>query len=595
MKNLFKNILSFFRFIISKCFNSGFLRNTLSSFLAMIFLFVLVIVFIFYLIPKEEVVVVKDNSVLKIEFKDPVLDRTSDNPFSDIDLLNSSTEGSVEFKDILDNIEKAKNDDKIKGIYLNFSSVNAGFSQIEEIRNKLLEFKESGKFIYAYADSYNQSAYYLASVSDKIALNPEGIIELKGLSAEIMFYKGLMDKLGIEAQIIRHGKFKGAVEPFMYNQMSNENREQIEKLLNSISDYMIDGIATEREGITSEEIHKMINNMYLSSARKCLEGGIIDKIAYQDQILSDLEDKSEHEITLTDYMKVKNSKTSVSDNKIAIIYATGEINTGKGSYNTIGSETTVEAIREASEDENVKAIVLRVNSPGGSALASEIIWREINLAKQKKKVVVSMGDYAASGGYYIACNADKIFANNSTLTGSIGVFGIVPNTKNFLNEKLGVYIETVKTHKHSDIANGYRKLSDDELNVIQNSVEDIYETFITHVSEGRGIPVRKVDEIGQGRVWSGADALSIGLIDEIGGLEDAIASAADLSDLEDYRIITLPKKTDMFEEFIESFSAKQNIVLPNFLGISEKMINQLEFLNSKEKIQARIPFIMEVH
>ncbi|MBT6814966.1 MAG: signal peptide peptidase SppA [Flavobacteriales bacterium] len=595
MKNLFKNILSFFRFIISKCFNSGFLRNTLSSFLAMIFLFVLVIVFIFYLIPKEEVVFVKDNSVLKIEFKDPVLDRTSENPFSDIDLLNSSTEGSVEFKDILDNIEKAKNDDKIKGIYLNFSSVNAGFSQIEEIRNKLLDFKESGKFIYSYADSYSQSAYYLASVSDKIALNPEGIIELKGLSAEIMFYKGLMDKLGIDAQIIRHGKFKGAVEPFMYNQMSNENREQIEKLLNSISDYMIDGIATEREGITSEEIHKMINNMYLSSARKCLEGGIIDKIAYQDQILSDLEDKSEHEITLTDYMKVKNPKTSVSDNKIAIIYATGEINTGKGSYNTIGSETTVEAIREASEDENVKAIVLRVNSPGGSALASEIIWREINLAKQKKKVVVSMGDYAASGGYYIACNADKIFANNSTLTGSIGVFGIVPNTKNFLNEKLGVYIETVKTHKHSDIANGYRKLSNDELNVIQNSVEDIYETFITHVSEGRGIPVRKVDEIGQGRVWSGADALSIGLIDEIGGLEDAIASAADLSSLEDYRIITLPKKTDMFEEFIESFSAKQNIVLPDFLGISEKMINQLEFLNSKEKIQARIPFIMEVH
>ena len=595
MKNLFKNILSFFRFIISKCFNSGFLRNTLSSFLAMIFLFVLVIVFIFYLIPKEEVVFVKDNSVLKIEFKDPVLDRTSENPFSDIDLLNSSTEGSVEFKDILDNIEKAKNDDKIKGIYLNFSSVNAGFSQIEEIRNKLFDFKESGKFIYSYADSYSQSAYYLASVSDKIALNPEGIIELKGLSAEIMFYKGLMDKLGIDAQIIRHGKFKGAVEPFMYNQMSNENREQIEKLLNSISDYMIDGIATEREGITSEEIHKMINNMYLSSARKCLESGIIDKIAYQDQILSDLEDKSEHEITLTDYMKVKNPKTSVSDNKIAIIYATGEINTGKGSYNTIGSETTVEAIREASEDENVKAIVLRVNSPGGSALASEIIWREINLAKQKKKVVVSMGDYAASGGYYIACNADKIFANNSTLTGSIGVFGIVPNTKNFLNEKLGVYIETVKTHKHSDIANGYRKLSNDELNVIQNSVEDIYETFITHVSEGRGIPVRKVDEIGQGRVWSGADALSIGLIDEIGGLEDAIASAADLSSLEDYRIITLPKKTDMFEEFIESFSAKQNIVLPDFLGISEKMINQLEFLNSKEKIQARIPFIMEVH
>jgi len=262
MKNLFKNILSYFRFIISKCFNSGFLRSTLSSFLSMIFLFFLFIVFIYYLIPKEEVVVVKDNSVLKLEFKDLILDRTSDNLFSDIDLLNSTTEGSVEFKDILDNIEKAKNDDKIKGIYLNFSSVNAGFSQIEEIRNKLLEFKESGKFIYAYADSYNQSAYYLASVSDKIALNPEGIIELKGLSAEIMFYKGLMDKLGIEAQIIRHGKFKGAVEPFMYNQMSNENREQIEKLLNSISDYMIGLDALLESERIKEEIFNIEHDMW---------------------------------------------------------------------------------------------------------------------------------------------------------------------------------------------------------------------------------------------------------------------------------------------------------------------------------------------
>jgi protease-4 len=315
--------------------------------------------------------------------------------------------------------------------------VNAGFSQIEEIRNKLLDFKKSGKFIWSYADSYSQTAYYLASVSDKIALNPEGIIELKGLSAGIIFYKGLMDKLGIEAQIIRpsNNKFKSAVEPFIKNKMSLENREQMEKLLNSITDYMIAGIATEREGITSEEIHKMINNMDLSSASKCLENRIIDEIIYEDEILADLEDKSEHEITLTDYMKVKNPKTSVSNNKIAVIYATGGINTGKGSYNTIGSETTVKAIRKASEDENVKAIVLRVNSPGGSALASEIIWREVNLAKQKKKVVVSMGNYAASGGYYIACNADRIFANNSTITGSIGVFGVVPNNQKFLNEK----------------------------------------------------------------------------------------------------------------------------------------------------------------
>ena len=360
----------------------NFLKSTFSRLLSLILLVVLFLILVAIFIPKaEQVIIVKDNSVLKIEFNDQILDRISGNPFDDINLLDFSTEGSVEFKDILDNIEKAKNDDKIKGIYLNFSSVNAGFSQIEEIRNKLLEFKENGKFIYSYADSYNQSAYYLASVSDKIALNPEGIIELKGLSIGVMFYIGLMDKLGIEAQIIRHGKFKGAVEPFMYNQMSNENREQLEKFVNSLSDYMIDGIATAREGISSEEIHIMINNMDLSSSIKCLDRKIIDEIFYEDEFLSVLEDLSDNEITLTDYMKVKNPKTSVSNNKIAIIYATGAINTGKGSYNTIGSETTVEAIREASKDVNVKAIVLRVNSPGGSALASEIIWREINLAK----------------------------------------------------------------------------------------------------------------------------------------------------------------------------------------------------------------------
>ena len=573
----------------------NFLKSTFSRLLSLILLVVLFLILVAILIPKaEQEIIVKDNSVLKIEFNDQILDQTSGNPFDAINIMDFSPQESVEFKDILDNIEKAKNDDKIKGIYLNFSSVNAGFSQIEEIRNKLLEFKESGKFIYSYADSYNQAAYYLASVSEKIALNHEGIIELKGLSIGVMFYKGLMDKLGIEAQIIRHGKFKGAVEPFMYNQMSKENRDQLEKFVNSLSDYMIDGIATAREGISSEEIHIMINNMDLSSSIKCLDRKIIDEIFYEDEFLSELEDLSDNEITLTDYMKVKNPKTSVSNNKIAIIYATGAINTGKGSYNTIGSETTVEAIKEASEDENVKAIVLRVNSPGGSALASEIIWREINLAKQKKKIVVSMGDYAASGGYYIACNADRIFANNSTLTGSIGVFGIVPNTKKFLNEKLGIYIETVKTHKHSDIGMGYRRLSDEEVSVIQNSVEDIYETFITHVSEGRGITKQQVDEIGQGRIWSGVDALSIGLIDELGGLEAAIVSAAELAELEDYRIITLPKKTDHIKELLKGFSMEHKIILPEFLNISEETINQLDFLNSKDKIQARLPFIMEL-
>jgi len=494
---------------------------------------------------------------------------------------------------VLDNIDKAKNDDKISAIYLNLSGIQAGFSQIEEIREKLLEFKEIGKSIYSYSEGYSQMAYYLSSVSDKIFLNPEGMIEMNGLSAGVMFYKGLMDKLGYEAQIIRHGKFKSAVEPYMYTGMSAENREQLEKLLNSITDNMIEGISEQRD-IETDKIHEIINKLELNSTTSCKDLKFTDEIMYEDQVLIFLEDKSDHFIDFAKYMKVNSVKDEISENKIAIIYATGGINTGEGSYNSIGSETTVKAIRKAAKDKNVKAIVLRVNSPGGSALASEIIWREINLAKQKKTIVVSMGDYAASGGYYIACNADKIFANNSTITGSIGVFGVIPNNKKFLNEKLGIYVDTVNTHKYSDLGRGYRSLTTYETDVIQQSVEDIYETFITHVAEGRGITKEEVDAIGQGRVWSGIDALDIGLIDEIGGLEDAIVSAANLSEIEDYRIITLPKRTDEIEELLKGFSIENKIILPEFLNISEETINQLEFLNSKDKIQARLPFIMEV-
>ena len=550
---------------------------------------------IVFIIPSEKIIEVKNNSILKINFDKPILDRTSENSLPKLEGLGLSNSDDLEFKDILDNIKKAKLDDRISGIYLNISSIKAGFSQIEEIRMKLLDFKENGKFIYSYANSYNQSAYYLSSVSDKIVLNPEGTIDLKGLSIGVMFYKGLMDKLGIDAQIIRHGKFKSAAEPFMSNQMSRPNRVQLERFLNSLSNYMIDGIADTRQGISSNDIHNMINNMDLSSSKKCLDNKIIDEILYEDEFLLQLENLSENDIDFIDYMKVSNPKKFISSNKIAIIYATGSINTGSGSYNSIGSETTVKAIRKASEDKNVKAIVLRINSPGGSALASDIILRELNLAKKNKKIVVSMGDYAASGGYYIACNADRIFANNTTLTGSIGVFGIVPNTKDFLNEKLGVYIETVKTHKHSDIGLGYRKLNDEEVAVMQGSVYEIYEKFITHVSKGRGMTIKEIDAIGQGRVWSGLDALNIGLIDEIGGLDDAILSAAELASVDNYRIITLPKKTDELEELLNGFSMNQKIVLPEFLNISEEDINQLDILNSKEKIQMKLPFVMEIH
>ena len=379
----------------------------------------------------------------------------------------------------------------------------------------------------------------------------------------------------------------------MYNGMSDENREQLEKLLNSMSDVINEGVSVQRN-IKQKKINEIINNLQLNSPIACKDLNFVDDLRYEDEVLSIFEEKSKNIIDFQEYLDVKSVK-SISENKIALIYASGAINTGEGSYNSIGSETTVKAIREAAEDEKVKAIVLRVNSPGGSALASDIILRELNLAKQKKKIIVSMGDYAASGGYYISCNADKIFANHTTLTGSIGVFGIVPNSKRLLNDKLGVYIDTVNTHKYSDIGRGNRRLTNFELDIIQESVEDIYETFITHVSEGRGMSKQDVDKIGQGRVWSGIDALDIGLIDEIGGLEDAIVSAAELSDLEDYRVVSLPKKTDEIKELLKGLTMEENVILKEILNVSDETLKHFKFLNSGDKIQTILPYIIDIY
>ncbi|MAO71967.1 MAG: signal peptide peptidase SppA [Flavobacteriales bacterium] len=570
-----------------------FLKNTFSRLLSIIIIFIFFLVLVSVLIPKEKEIIVKKNSILKIKLDKNILDRTSGNPLPKIEGLSFSTADNIELKQILDNIEKAKLDERITGIYLNLSGLNAGLTNIEEIREKLLEFKKTGKFIYSYSEVYTQLSYYLSSVSDSIFLNPQGMIEFNGFSAGVLFYKEFLDKIGYDVQVIRHGKFKSAVEPYMYNGMSDENREQLEKLLNSMSDVINEGVSKQRS-IKDEKINEIINNLQLNSPQACMELNFVDDLRYEDEVLSLLQEKSKNLIEFQKYLDVKSVK-SISENKIALIYATGAINTGKGSYNSIGSETTVKAIREAAEDEKVKAIVFRVNSPGGSALASDIILRELNLAKQKKKIVVSMGDYAASGGYYISCNADKIFANHTTLTGSIGVFGILPNSKRLLNDKLGVYIDTVNTHKYSDLGRGNRRLTNFELDVIQESVEDVYETFITHVSEGRGMSKRDVDNIGQGRVWSGIDALEIGLIDEIGGLEDAIVSAAELSDLEDYRVVSLPKKTDEIEELLKGLTMQQNVFFQEILNISDETFKHIKLLNSGDKIQAILPYIIEVY
>lgn len=583
----------------------SFFKNVLSTIVGMVLaVFVIMLLFIGIVsvsissLNNEPEVTVKENSILKINLSDvSVVERISENPFEGLN-FSGDIPKTIALKQVLDNIEKAKADEQIKAIYINTSFVNAGLSQIEEIRNKLLEFKQTGKPIIAYAEVYSQTAYYLSSVANKIYLNPEGIVELKGLSAGIMFYKEFLKKLDIDVQVIRHGKFKSAIEPYILDKMSAANREQMQLLLNSFADNIMDSIANQR-GLTLAHVESHINNLSLEDAKKCLELTYVDALLYQDQIEDSLIKIAGSEklnlISLGKYTHTKSEKKEISRDKIAIIYATGAINSGEGNEKSIGSTTTSAAIKQAREDKRVKAIVLRVNSPGGSALASDVIWRETILAKAEKPLVVSMGDYAASGGYYIACAADSIVANPTTLTGSIGVFGLIPNLSKFYKNKLGISIDTVNTGKYADMGVN-RPLSNFEKNKIQNSIKNIYTTFITHVGEGRGMSTTAVDEIGQGRVWTGYDAKEIGLIDTYGGVEKAIDIAAYLAKIEDYRVISLPKKKDPFTELALKLgnSSSFSDILFTKLGLKTELTQPIESLLKGDKIQARIPFFMKL-
>ncbi len=586
MKSFFKNVLST-------------IVGVVLSVVVVVLLFIGIISIAISTLDSDKETKVKANSILKITLSKPIVERASDNPFENLSITNMDPETEIEFKSILDNIEKAKTDDRIKGIYLNVPWVNAGLSQTEEIRNKLLDFKKSGKFIISYAEYYSQMGYYLSSVADELYLNPEGIFELKGFSAQIMFYKGLLEKLDIEAQVIRHGKFKSAIEPFILDKMSKENREQISLLLTTISDNILDSIASQR-GLTLSRVEELADNLELNTAQKCFEHHFVDALIYQDELEEKLKSKLGEEaklqlISLTKYNNAKVEKQGkISRDKIAIIYATGEINSGKGDLKSIGSVTTAKAIKEAREDERIKAIVLRVNSPGGSALASDVIWRETILAKAEKPLVISMGDLAASGGYYIACAADTIVANPTTITGSIGVFGLIPNLQHFYKNKLGITIDTVNTHKHADMGVN-RALTAFEKEKIHEIIEDIYDTFIEHVAEGRNMSTAAVDDIAQGRVWTGYDAKRLGLVDVLGGLETAIDIAAHLAKLDDYRIVSLPKKEAPLEIFIKEITGGETNYIAKFLGVNSKYIKPIESLLKGEKIQTRMPFILEIN
>lgn len=578
------------------------LLGTLLASVIFVFLIIGIIGAIAAISGSDKEIEVKENSILVMKFDGPITDRGSKNPFQNLGALFSKEQG-IGLDDILNNIEKAKEDDNIKGIYMEITSVPAGIAMVEEIRTKLLEFKNTGKFILAYSEYYTQGAYYLASVADKIYLNPQGAIDFKGLSAELMFFKNALAKLEVEPQIIRHGKFKSAIEPFILEKMSDENREQTMTYIGSIWNHMVEGISKSRN-ISTEELNKVADEMSLQKAEDAVKYKFADQLAYKDEILEILKEKTEakavdkiNSVSIADYTNAKEAKKKeFTKDKIAVIYAVGEIDGGEGDDEKIGSERISKAIREARLDEKVKAIVLRVNSPGGSALASEVMWREMVLAKQAKPVIVSMGNVAASGGYYISCAADTIVAEPNTITGSIGVFGVLFNAQGFMNNKLGITFDTVKTNMHADIGSIYRPLTASERDIIQKSVENVYDVFITRVAEGRKLTKEQVDEIGQGRVWSGIDAKRIGLVDVLGGLETAIEIAAQKAGLENYKLLSLPKQKDPLEElFSKGTSGVEEAMVKHFLGENAKYYMTLDRLKRYSGIQARMPYEIEIH
>ena len=553
---------------------------------------------------KKEIVIVPKNTVLQLKFDEAITDRSSNNPLENFNIYSMKSGESLGLNDILDNIKKAKSDENIKGIYLDLGTLSTGIATLEEIRNALIDFKNSKKFIISYAEGYSQKAYYLASVSDKIYLNPQGTIDFKGLGGEIMFYKGLLEKLDVNVQIIRHGKFKSAVEPFILDKMSKPNREQTLKYLNSIWEHLLSGISESRK-ISINELNAIADSFKIQKAEDAVTCKLADKLMYKDEIIAELRSrlgiKENDKISMMSINKYMNApdklrKISKTKDKIAVIYAIGEIEGGNGNDKTIGSERISEAIRCARLDSNVKAVVLRVNSPGGSALASDVIWREVVLTKKVKPIVASMGDVAASGGYYISCAASKIIADPNTITGSIGVFGMIPNFKGLLNNKLGITMDYVKTNNHADFGTVYRPMTVEEKEFYQTDVENIYHSFISHVAEGRGMTVAQVDSIGQGRVWCGVDAKEIGLIDEFGGLDKAIETAAKLAKISDYKLQSLPLQKDAFTKIIENITGNsEDVLLKKELGDAYEYFQYIQSIKNMKGVQARLPYMINIY
>ena len=584
-----------------------FLGNVLATIIG---LFVFLMLFFFGIVliaavfgGDSEIAEVKSNSVIELNLKN--IENDYAGKYKDPWMTMFSEGEKIGLSDIINAIEKAKTDDNIKGISILNNQSNLGMAQRKALRNALEDFKKSGKFVMAYANSYSQKEYYLNSVANTIYINPVGDFDFKGLSAEIMFFKDLQDKTGVQMEVIRHGKYKSAVEPFLGNKMSDANREQTLALLNSIWNSVIDDISKSRK-ISTAKLNEIATGLLARTPEMAKAEKLVDVVAYEDvyhdairKILKVKKDEDYNKVNLLDYTRKALTTSSNTDtkDKIAVIYAQGEIQSGEGDVNTIGEGSMRRSLMDARKDKNIKAIVLRINSPGGSALTSDLIWREIELTKKVKPVVVSMGNYAASGGYYIACNANKIFAENNTITGSIGVFGVLPNF-NQLATKIGIHTEQVKTNENAAKYSPFLPIDEKFKAVTLESVEHIYKTFVTHVAEGRKMTFAQVDSIGQGRVWSGSEALKIGLVDKIGGLDDAIREAATLGKTKTYNTQNFPEYEKNFNDILENLpfaKSKESFIKEELGDEAYGLMEQIKRLQTQKGVQAMMPFEISIH
>lgn len=581
---------SFFKSLLASIIGCGLVLGVL-FFIFMMFM----MVFTSSSFDGEEKYVLKKNSVLQIQLSGIMSDRVERNPL--MELFSGSSESKIALIDILNAIDIAKYDNKIKGIYINAGVLSASSASLKEVRDALISFKEeSDKFVIAYGDYYTQGCYYLMSVADEVILNPEGSLDIHGYSSSPMFYKGLLEKVGVEMQIFKVGTFKSAVEPYINTEMSEPNKEQVSSYINDMWKTLAEGISESRE-ISVEKLNEIADySPALRGADYALENKLVDKLMYETDVQKHIKDlmgvKHSTRVNLPSPSNIASAFSNTSKGKgdlIGILYAEGSITSGSGREG-ITDKRYIKELERLKDDKKIKAVVLRINSPGGSAFASEQIWRAVTDLKAVKPVVVSMGDVAASGGYYIAANATTIYAQPNTITGSIGIFGMFPNVEGLVN-KIGVSFDNVKTHKLADFGDITRPMRNEEKLIVQNYVERGYDLFLKRCAEGRGISTDSINAIGQGRVWTGNQALEIGLVDAIGGIDDAIAEASILAELDDFSTVSYPKQIDFFEAFFQTKKDEfASQIVKDYLGINYQAFEAIREINQQDYLQARMPY-----